>query len=127
MNINQILETLSTDLLQVLIVYGIFACAFISNVCFSVRYNVRYLNETMDWGRLIDSLLEAFMIILGSLFLVITIDLFTIVIGVDETTLGDFVTVVAVLTTIGKAIAKYTKEAYNTLESILNTDKTEIK
>lgn len=115
-----------SDLIAILICYGVFILAYASNVVFSLYQNMKIFNEPFDKKKLIQGILKCFIFVLGTLLLVLAIDFAVYVFnkyGIISDQIGDMVTIVMMLGTIGTAAAKYIKEAYQTFVSVLTTEK----
>lgn len=123
---NEILFQLSNDLIAVMICYGILMLAYGSNVVFSIWYNTKVLNYEFDKNKLFLGFQKLFSLIVGTLLLVIAIDLVKCIVFefVDlSSEIESLVTIAMVLMVIGAAIIKYIKEAYQKLIDILSIEK----
>lgn len=119
------IEQLNTDLGQLMTLFVIFGCAYGANVLLSLRLNICYFKKKFQPKMLIDSVIQVASIIGGTALLVVTIDGLLYATELNQTKLGEFVTVASVLLTIGLAVVKYSKEAYEKLTQILNISKGE--
>ena len=112
-----------TDLIAMLVFYGVFILAYASNVVFSIYQNMELLNQQFDKKKFFQGILKCLVFVLGSLLLVLAIDFATYVFnryGIIGEGIDTVVTVVMLLATIGTAAIKYIKEAYDTFSAILN-------
>lgn len=123
---NEILLNLGADLSAVLVCYGILLLSYASNIVFSVWYNTKVLNYEFDKNKLFLGVQKLLSLVLGTLLLVIAIDLVKCIVlnYVDlSTEVEELITVAMILAIIGSAIVKYIKESFEKLVSILTTEK----
>ena len=118
-----LLSVLIADIQIVAVCYIILALAFISNVVFSLYYNIRFFGEKFDFSKLWNGVYKAVVLVVGTLFLVIAIDSATILLAQYVPSMSeevhDLITVTMVVSTIGLSVWKYITDAYNTFMSIL--------
>lgn len=115
----EILMQLWTDIVSVLFLYLIFGLSYVANVILSLYYNTKVLNMRFIKGRFYNGILKALVIIVGSLMLVISIDLFMIASELYIFEYSDLLSIAMVLSTVGYASILYIKEAFMTLQDIL--------
>lgn len=111
-----------TDMIAMMVFYGVFVLAYTSNIVFSIYQNINVLHQQFDIKRLIQGIVKCLIFILGSLLLVLAIDFATYVFnayGIIGEGIDSIVTVVMLLATIGVATIKYINEAYETFKAIL--------
>lgn len=111
-----------TDLVAILVFYGVFILAYASNIVFSIYQNMELLNQQFDKKKFMQGILKCLVFVLGSLLLVLAIDFATYVFnkyGIIGEGIDTIVTVVMLLVTIGTATIKYIQEAYETFKTIL--------
>lgn len=118
------MEVFTTDALNVLCAYGVFVLVYIANILFSLYLNIEVLNFEFNKYKLGQSIKKAVVLVLATLMLVVAIDAvaayFSSYIPELNEELRNTVTVLAIVSTIGRAALKYTVEAYNTFTSILS-------
>jgi amino acid transporter len=118
--INEILSNLT------LIGYAalVFALAYCSNMCFSLWYNTKILNEEFSWARLKTGILKVVSVLLGIVLLCSAITLLPYVltqIGLDiSETVENIVDIVTIVGAVVLTSTKYIKESYETFIAILN-------
>lgn len=108
------------DLHQVLVVYGVFGLAYLANMTLSLYQNIVNSKENFNLTKLRKGLVQFVVLVFGTLLLVISVDLLVNVTGLNQNEFSEVISVAAILLTIGMAIVKYIKEAYITLQDILN-------
>ena len=114
------IEQMTTDLINLLIAYGIFGCAFGANIVLSLRLNLAFFNQKFDYKKLLSSVLHALSIVVGSALMVVSINLITQFIGIYGTDIGNTLTSSAIILVIGKATLRYLMEAKATFDEIFN-------
>lgn len=119
----EILIQLRADVMSVLFIYFIFGLSYVANVILSLFYNIKVLNMGFIKEKFNKGLLKAFVIIVGSLMLVISIDLFIIASELYVLEYSDLISITMILTTIGYATLLYIKEAFMTLQDILQVNR----
>lgn len=114
---------ITTDFLSVIYAYGIFLLVYVANILFSLYLNIEVLNQSFDRYKFGQSVKKGIVFVLATLMLVAAIDTTSYYLSayIPELTeeLQGVVTVVAVITTIGRACIKYLTEAYATFKNIL--------
>ena len=108
------------DLHQVVVVYGVFGVAYLANMTLSLYQNIVNSKENFNLTKLRKGLVQFVVLVFGTLLLVISVDLLVNVTGLNQNEFSEVISVAAILLTIGMAIVKYIKEAYITLQDILN-------
>lgn len=118
------MEVFTTDALNVLCAYGVFVLVYIANILFSLYLNIEVLNFEFNKYKLGQSIKKAVVLVSATLMLVVAIDAvaayFSSYIPELNEELRNAVTVLAIISTIGRAALKYAIEAYNTFTSILS-------
>lgn len=107
---------------------GLFIIAYVSNVCFSLWYNIKMLGQPFDYKKLLDSVLKVLAFCAGTTLLVIGITLIPIFADyVGFTIPEEYSEVFQNLAIIGVFLIsaiKYLLEAYSKFKKILGfTDK----
>lgn len=115
----EILIQLRTDIISVLFLYFVFGLSYAANVILSLYYNIHILSMSFMKEKLCNGILKATVIIIGSLILVISIDLFMIASQLYLFEYSDLISISMVLATVGYASVLYIKEAFLTLQNIL--------
>ena len=108
------------DLHQVVVVYGVFLLAYLANMTLSLYQNIVNAKENFSLAKLKKGLIQFVVLVFGTLLLVISVDLLVNVTGFNQNEFSEVISVTAILLTVGMAIVKYIKEAYITLQDILN-------
>lgn len=124
------METLRLDLINVGYAYIVFALAYLANILFSLYYNIKMdgydFNKYMLW----DSVRKVIVFVLATFALVVAVDAAMIYLAEYapqmSTEAKDTVTIIMVVSTIGRAALKYIVEAYNTFSNILNGKPSEV-
>ena len=124
------METLGLDLINVGYAYIVFALAYLANILFSLYYNIKMdgydFNKYMLW----DGIKKAIVFVLATFALVVAVDAAMIYLTEYapqmSTEAKDTVTIIMVVSTIGRAALKYIVEAYNTFSNILNGKPSEV-
>ena len=112
-----------SNLQAALIGFSIFGMAYISNVSFSLYFNIKIAGETFEKQRLINSIYKILAFAGGTLLLVLATSL--IVPWASENNLpipAEYSTVISTVTTLGVCLSgalKYILEAFNKMKSIL--------
>lgn len=117
------------DLLNIGYAYFVFLMAYVSNMLFSLYFNIKVKGDDFNRFLLLESFKKATIFVLATFFLVISVEISLIYFGnyIPELskTLNNLVNIVMVVSTIGRAAIKYIVEAYNTFAKVLN-DKNKI-
>lgn len=117
-------ELLITNLVNIGLAGGLLALAYISNICFSLWYNIKGLRQAFDKTKFINGLLKLLAVIggLGCLAIVVTfLPIFINYIGIAiDQTLIDYFNIIAILGLFIGTIIKYSTEGFDTLKKILN-------
>jgi hypothetical protein len=120
---NTILENLTSTGIGI----GIFVLAYASNMCFSLYYNIKMLNQQFDKQRLIDSGFKIGTFSLGTVLLVIsitTLPLFADKIGYQiPSEYEELLSNLTILVVFVLATCKYAFEALGKMKLILSSDK----
>lgn len=119
------MEIFTADMLSVVYAYGVYLLVYIANILFSLYLNIEVLNAGFDKYKFGQSIKKAIVLVLGTLMLVIAVDAVMAYFAayVPELTedVKNAVTIVAIVSTIGRAALKYLVEAYQTFQSILGS------
>ena len=117
------IDLLITNLTHIGIAVGLFAIAYFANICFSIYYNIKILQQDFDIIKLRNGILKLIAICLGISALTIVITLLPIFLEVMGMTLSeDFISsfnIIAIFGAFSNSIYKYIKEAFATLQNIL--------
>ena len=111
------------NLFMALIGFSIFGMAYLSNVSFSLYYNIKIAGETFEKQRLINSLYKILAFAGGTLLLVLATSL--IIPWASENNLpipAEYSTVISTVATLGVCLSgalKYIMEAFNKMKNIL--------
>lgn len=104
----------------------LFVLAYASNMCFSIYYNIKMLNQEFDKQRLIDSGLKILSFGLGTILLIIaitTLPLFAEQVGYNiPPEYKELLSNVTILAVFIIATCKYAFEAFTKLKLILYSD-----
>ena len=122
-------EVLVTNLTNIGFAMALLAIAYLSNICFSLYYNIRISKESFDYSKLLNGILKLIALCVGiaTLAFVITllpVYLTNIGIPIEEEFSSTF-SVIAIIGLFVQSIYKYVRESYETLTQILSTNKTE--
>ena len=117
------LQTILNDMKTIMAIYGVFVMAYGANIVLSIYKNLSITKEQFSFKKLFKGLIQFAVLILGTLMLVASVDLAISLIGGTGTEWGEIANIASIVVTIGLAIAKYIKEAYTTLQDILNVTK----
>ena len=118
-----LLQTILNDMKTIMAIYGVFVMAYGANIVLSIYKNLSITKEQFSFKKLFKGLIQFAVLILGTLMLVASVDLAISLIGGTGTEWGEIANIASIVVTIGLAIAKYIKEAYTTLQDILNVTK----
>lgn len=125
-----LLKLLLSDMQLIMICYGVLLMACLSNVVLSLYHNINIAGEQFDAQRLWLGLKKAIVLVIGTLLMVIAVDvattLFTRYVPSINDQVHDLITVAMICATIGVAAWRYIKDAYNTFINILNGKPTEV-
>lgn len=123
------MELLKMDLLSVSYAYMVFALAFTANILFSLYYNIKVDGQDFNKYLLWSSIKKAFVFIVATFMLVVAVDAIVLFFALYAPEMSDSVqqavSVLMVVSTIGRAALKYIIEAYNTFVNVLNGKQTE--
>lgn len=124
------METLRLDLVNVGYAYLVFLLAYLANILFSLYYNIKINGEDFNKHTLMASLKKAFVFVLATFAMVVAVDAAVIYLAAYAPELSktakETVTIIMVVSTIGRAALKYIVEAYNTFANVLNGKPTEV-
>lgn len=115
---NEVLEVFVSNAITVLSAYAMFVCAVLADILFSLQFNIRHIGQTFCVSILVDGILKALSLVLGTLLLVLLIDLFTPLIGMNKES-ADFLNIASLLSTIGRGTLYYVRKAYKTFQNIM--------
>lgn len=118
------IDLLINNLTHIGIAAGLFMISYFANICFSIYYNIKILQQRFDVIKLRNGILKLVAICLGISALTIVITLlptFLEVMGValPEDFINSF-NIIAIIGAFSNSIYKYIKEAFATLQNILN-------
>lgn len=112
------------NLLAALVGFSIFGMAYLSNVSFSLYYNIKIAGETFEKQRLINSLYKILAFAGGTMLLVLSTSL--IIPWANKNNLpipAEYSTVISTVVTLGACLSgslKYILEAFNKMKKILS-------
>lgn len=119
------MEIFTADMLSVVYAYGVYLLVYIANILFSLYLNIEVLNAGFDKYKFGQSIKKAIVLVLGTLMLVVAVDAvmayFAGYIPELAEDVKNAVTIIAIVSTIGRAALKYLVEAYQTFQSILGS------
>lgn len=125
-----LLKLLLSDMQLIMICYGVLLMACLSNVVLSLYHNINIAGEQFDVKRLWLGLKKAIVLVIGTLMMVIAVDVATTLLTQYVPSINDqvhdLITVAMICATIGVAAWRYIKDAYNTFINILNGKPTEV-
>lgn len=125
-----LLKLLLTDMQMILVCYAILLLACASNMVLSLYHNINIAGEQFDAKRLWRGLKKAIVLVIGTLLMVIAVDVATTLLTQYVPSINDqvhdLITVAMICATIGVAAWRYIKDAYNTFINILNGKPTEV-
>lgn len=121
---NEIVQALLDNLINLGWAALIFVCAYLSNLIFSLYYNVKQLGQVFDNKKILNSILKIISIVVGSILLVTAITVlpkFADYIGWEIP--EEYVDVFSNLVIIGVCLymsCKYIFESFNKFKSIIS-------
>ena len=125
-----LLKLLLSDMQLIMICYGVLLMACLSNVVLSLYHNIEIAGEQFDAKRLQLGLKKAIVLVIGTLMMVIAVDVATTLLTQYVPSINDqvhdLITVAMICATIGVAAWRYIKDAYNTFINILNGKPNEV-
>ena len=117
---------LSTNLINIGFAMGLLAIAYLSNMCFSLYYNIKIVEESFNWTKLFNGILKLIAVCIGIAALSCVITLLPLYLQYVGIALAeefiDTFNILAVITLFVNSIYKYSKEAYETLKNILSPE-----
>lgn len=124
------METLRLDLIIVGFAYIVFMLGYLANMLFSLYDNMQIKGQAFNKEIMKTSIKKAVTLVLATFALVVAVDVAMIFLSAYVPELADkakdTVTVLMVVSTIGRAALKYIVEAYNTFTNVLNGKPTEV-
>lgn len=127
MTMSDFFNELLLNLTYVAIGAGLFLVSYLSNMSFSLYYNIKILMQEFDKNKIINSALRVASIIVGLALLCIaitTIPQFATYVGLKiPTEYIDIFSNLAILTLFITSACKYVAEAYGKFKKILETSK----
>lgn len=121
------LELLYINLIYIGIAMGLLAVSWLSNFAFSLYYNIKLLSEPFDWDRIKTGVLKLIAVVAGTGLLVVVITFVPIFLQYVGVEIPDdyvqFFSVLAIVALFAKSIYTYIKQAYETLNGILEFKK----
>lgn len=124
------METLRLDLIIVGFAYIVFMLGYLANMLFSLFDNMQIKGQAFDKTIMKASIKKAVTLVLATFALVVAVDVAMIFLSAYVPELAeevkDTVTILMVVSTIGRAALKYIVEAYNTFTNVLNGKPTEV-
>lgn len=125
-----LMNVLPKDIMMILGCYGILLLAFFANVVLSLYHNIDIAGESFDIKRLSRGAKKALVLIVGTMLMVIAVDVATTTLSkwvpAINNQVHDLVSVAMIISTIGVATWRYIKDAYSTFINILNGKPTEV-
>lgn len=124
---NNFLDNILTNLMYVGIGAGLFLVAYLSNMSFSLYYNIKILLQPFDLEKIKNSALRVASIVIGLALLCIaitTIPEFATMVGLEiPKDYAEIFSNLAILTLFVTSSCKYVLESYNKFKKILETSK----
>lgn len=121
------LELLLNNLIYIGIAMGLLAVSWFSNFSFSLYYNIKLLSEPFDPIRAKSGVLKLVAVVVGTGLLVVVITFVPIFLQYVGVEIADeyvqFFSVLAIVALFTKSIYTYIKQAYDTLNGILEFKK----
>ena len=114
------LDIFISNLSDVSIAVGLFVASYIANMCFSIYYNTKILQQEFDKQKIINSVLKMIAMSVGLVALTTVITFlpnYLTMIGLEFTESFNIIAIVSLF--IG-GVYKYIKEAFKTFQQILN-------
>ena len=114
------LDIFISNLSDVSIAVGLFVASYIANMCFSIYYNTKILQQEFDKQKIINSVLKMIAMSVGLVALTTVITFlpnYLTMIGLEITESFNIIAIVSLF--IG-GVYKYIKEAFKTFQQILN-------
>lgn len=104
-----------------------FAISYISNICFSIFYNIKILNYKFEKEKLIDGILKLITFIIGTFLLCLGISILPLFLDKTGISISEEYTSIlsntAIVGLFTANSAKYLLESFNTMKSILEKKK----
>ena len=125
MTMNEFFNELLTNLIYVAIGAGLFLVSYLSNMSFSLYYNIKILMQKFDKNKIINSALRVASITVGLVLLCVaitTIPQFAAYVELPTEYINIFSNL-AILTLFVTSACKYVAEAYSKFKKILETSK----
>lgn len=118
------LDIFMSNLSNVGIAVGLFIISYVANICFSIYYNTKILQQNFDKQKIINSILKLIAMSLGLIALTTVITFlpnYLTLMGLEIP--QDFTEsfgIITIITLFVSGIYKYIKEAFTTFQNILN-------
>ena len=121
-------EILITNLTNIGFAMALLSIAYVSNICFSLYYNIKISKESFDFNKLLNGVIKLIALCAGIATLAFVITLLPIYltnIGIPiEEEFGNTFSIIAIISLFVQSIYKYIREAYETLSNILKINNT---
>lgn len=119
------MKQIFSDISMILMAYSVFIFAYTSYTVFCIYQNIKLFHEHFELKRLMNGLVKCLVFVLGTLFLVVSIDSAAVVFqqaGLADASVGKMLSAAMLVSTIGVASLKYIKEAYAVFNAILTRE-----
>lgn len=120
---NQFWEIAIENLLTALVGFSIFGMAYVSNVSFSLYYNIKIAGEMFDKKRLLNSVYKIAAFAGGTVLLILATSLIVPWASANNLPIpSEYSTVISTVATLGVCLSgalKYILEAFNKMKNIL--------
>ena len=121
---NEILELLTVNFIYIGFAMGLLAISWFSNFCLSIFYNIGLLSEPFDWMRFWEGIFKLLAVVLGTGLLVVSVTLVPVFLNyvglVIPEEFIELFSILAIVALFTKSIYIYVKQAYDTLNGILD-------
>lgn len=118
------LDIFISNLSDVGIAVGLFVASYIANMCFSIYYNTKILQQEFDKQKIINSVLKMIAMSIGLVALTTVITFlpnYLTMIGLEiSPEFTESFNIIAIVSLFIGGVYKYIKEAFKTFQQILN-------
>lgn len=119
-----LINLLLNNLMHIGIGVGLFIVAYLSNMAYSIYYNVKLLNQQFEWEKVLDSVIKVLAFAIGTTLLCVGITFIPIFADYVGLTISEEYQEVfsnlAILLVFIVSACRYLVEAYGKLKNILN-------
>ena len=115
------LDIFISNLSDVSIAVGLFVASYIANMCFSIYYNTKILQQEFDKQKIINSVLKMIAMSVGLVALTTVLPNYLTMIGLEiSPEFTESFNIIAIVSLFIGGVYKYIKEAFKTFQQILN-------